>query len=111
MGIQRNMAAVMRAYKEQQGLSLAEFSAALEISRSALQEYLAGTGNPNLSTIEHMAEKMGISPLLLVAGDYSSEPLQAMRIFLEFDARLSRLDNDKRAVAVQLLLQYLALWS
>ena len=56
MEIQENMAAVIHALKEKRGQSLTELSEDLEISRSALQEYLAGNGNPTLATVEHLAE-------------------------------------------------------
>ena len=46
MEIQENMAQVIHALKEKRGQSLTELSEDLEISRSALQEYLAGTGTP-----------------------------------------------------------------
>ena len=37
---------------------MTEFSEELEISHSALQEYLSGAGSPNLTTVEHIAQKL-----------------------------------------------------
>ena len=71
MQIQHNMATVIRVVKEARGESLAEFSAELEISRSSLQEYLSGHGNPNISTVEHLADKLGVDPIFLLTGTLS----------------------------------------
>ena len=72
MEIQENMAAVIHALKEKRGQSLTELSEDLEISRSALQEYLAGNGNPTLATVEHLAERLGIPSVALVSGTLPS---------------------------------------
>ena len=78
MQIQQNMATVIRVVKEARGEYLAEFSAKLEISRSSLQEYLSGHGNPNISTIEHLAEKLGVDPIFLLTGTRPSDEMDSL---------------------------------
>ena len=73
MNIQQNIAAFLSAYKRQKGLSAAEFSEDLEISRSVLQDYLAGRCNPRADTIEHIAKKLNVSPAALVSGGLISQ--------------------------------------
>ena len=58
MGIQENMSKSIRSLKEVQHKSLVELSEELEISRSTLQKYLDGHGNPSLKMVEHLAEKL-----------------------------------------------------
>ena len=93
MEIQENMAAVIHALKEKRGQSLTELSEDLEISRSALQEYLAGNGNPTLATVEHLAERLGIPSVALVS----------LKL-------LSGLSADQRRRFTELLGEMLTLW-
>ena len=53
MGIRNNLAAALRFVMIIKHLTLAEFAEKLEISRSALQEYLKMRGNPSIATVEH----------------------------------------------------------
>ena len=48
------------------GKKLEPFAEELQIARSSLQKYLNGTGNPNIETVEHMADKMKISVYALI---------------------------------------------
>lgn len=111
MEIQQNMANVIRAMKETRGVSLAEFSAELEISRSALQEYLSGTGNLNLSTVEHLAEKLGVDPLVLLTGVFSYDELSALLIIVDQLHFLSTLDGSSRIQFAQKFLELVRLWN
>ena len=67
MSIRENLARRLREIKEELGLSLTEFSEELEISRTLLQAILAGKANPRADTIEHIAKKLKISPISLLA--------------------------------------------
>lgn len=110
MEIQKNMAAVMRAIKENRGKSLGEFSADLEISRSALQEYLSGTGNPNLSTIDHIAHKLGVDTLFLISGSFTYDQAKVLLQLLNTLELLSELSPAKRQRFAELLLDLILLW-
>lgn len=68
MGLQENIAATIRAVMERKHRSLTEFSEELGISRTALYDYLKARGNPSAATIEHIAEKLEISPAALMTG-------------------------------------------
>lgn len=110
MEIQKNMAAVIHAIKEKQGKSLTELSEELEISRSALQEYLAGNGNPTLSTVEHLAEKLGIPSVALVAGTVPTDQFDVLMTLLDSLQLLSGLSVAQRRRFTELLEEMLALW-
>ena len=69
-----NLARKLRKIKEERGLSVAEFSEELGISRSALQSILTGKGNPRTDTIEHIAKKLNTSPVLLLMSSCDMEP-------------------------------------
>lgn len=111
MQIQQNMATVIRVMKEARGESLAEFSAELEISRSSLQEYLSGQGNPNLSTVEHLADKLGVDPLFLLTGALPGNELNALVRLLNQLSFLSERDADSRIQFAQKLLELVHLWN
>ncbi|MDD3193711.1 MAG: helix-turn-helix transcriptional regulator [Oscillospiraceae bacterium] len=110
MDIQRNMAAVIRALKEESGKSLNEFSAELEISRSTLQEYLSGGGNPNAATIEHLARKLGVDTSVLVSGAFSQGQLDILLKLLGTLQLLSELTPERRRRFAELLLEMVLLW-
>lgn len=111
MQIQQNMATVIRVVKEARGESLAEFSAKLEISRSSLQEYLSGHGNPNISTIEHLAEKLGVDPIFLLTGTRPSDEMDSLLRMINQLSYLSRLDTDNRILFVEKLLELVHIWN
>lgn len=110
MGIQENIAAVIRAIKEARHKSLAELSEELEISRSALQEYMAGTGNPRIDTIEHLANKLGVDPVFLVSNSFDSSQLKTVLALLDTIEIASNLPAPKRQRFAELLLEIVSLW-
>ncbi len=110
MEIQKNIAAVMRAFKEERGKTMTEFSDYLEISRSALQEYLSGNGNPNVTTLEHLAKKLEIDPSLLICGAFSQGQLTILLKLLDMLKLISGLEVEQRCRFGQLLLEMVSLW-
>lgn len=74
MSICEILARKLRQIKEERGLSVVAFSEELDISRSALQTILSGKGNPRTDTIEHIAKKLNISPIVLLAPPSDLEP-------------------------------------
>ena len=66
MSIKENLARNLKNYMTENGKKLDPFAEELQIARSSLQKYLNGTGNPNMDTIEQMAEKMKISICALI---------------------------------------------
>lgn len=111
MEIQRNMANVIRALKEASGKSLSEFSEELEVSRSALQEYLSGEGNPSAATIEHLAKKLGVDASFLISGVLSGDQIEILLMLLDILKLLSGLSPERRIRFVQLLLEMVSLWN
>ena len=83
MGIQENMSKSIRSLKEVQHKSLVELSEELEISRSTLQKYLDGHGNPSLKMVEHLAEKLHVDPIFLLTEMF--EPSQQEVVLLLMD--------------------------
>ena len=67
MSICEILALKLREIKEERGLSVVEFSEQLDISRSALQAILTCKGNPRTDTIEHIASRLGVSPISLLS--------------------------------------------
>lgn len=110
MNLNKNLAAVLNIIKSEHQKSMTEFSEELEISRSALQEYLAGSGNPNLTTIEHIAQKLNVNPYFLLLGDFNEEQLGAFMKMIEILSLLSDLPSEKRKRFAELLLKIISLW-
>lgn len=110
MGIQQNVAKMMRAFKTAENKSTAEFSEELEISRSTLQTYLNGTGNPSLSMLDHIAERLDVDPMVLVSDGFSHDPTDMMLLMLRTMNVVDMLSEEKRRVLAKLFLQILSLW-
>lgn len=110
MGIQDNIADMMRAIKESRGKSMADFSEELEISPSTLQEYLKGAGNPTIKMVQRLAEKMGVDPLALMAGRVEPEQYQLTLLMLDTIQAVSVLPQPKRLRFAELFLELVQLW-
>ena len=110
MGIQKNMALIIRAYKERKRLSTADLSDQLEVSRSTLQDYLNETGNPRADTIDHIAEKLNLDPAVLVTGVFDQSQLRIIMLFLDTIDAISILSSARRNRFSQLFLEMISLW-
>lgn len=111
MGIQKNMALVIRTYKERKKLSTADLSDQLEVSRSTLQEYLNETGNPRADTIDHIAEKLGMDSAVLVTGVFDQSQLRIIMLFLDTINEVSKLSKKQKHRFSQLFLEMISLWN
>ena len=61
MDIRENFSENLKEIMKERKMSLDEFADFLGISRSMLQVYLKGEGNPRLDTLEEIAKKLEIS--------------------------------------------------
>ena len=110
MDLNKNFSTILNIIKSEHQKSMTEFSEELEISRSALQEYLSGAGNPNLTTVEHIAQKLNVSPCFLLLGDFKDEQLSAFLTMIDIFSLLSDLPTEKRKKFAELLLEMISLW-
>ena len=110
MGIQQNMADMMHIIKEKKGISLAEFSKELEISCSTLQEYLNAQGNPTIQMVEHIAHKLELDPIALMAGLFEPNQTKILLSLLDSIQGLSHLPQQKKHKFAELLQQIIQLW-
>ena len=111
MNLNKNFSTILNIIKSERQKSMTEFSEELEISRSALQEYLSGVGNPNLTTIEHIAQKLNVSPYFLLLGDFNEEQLKAFLKMMDILSFLSDLPTEKRKRFAELLFEMISLWN
>ncbi len=65
--LHENLAGNLAAARRLRQKSLSQFAEELAISRSSLQDMLKGEGNPTLSTVELVAGRLGLDPLLLLS--------------------------------------------
>ena len=109
--MQQNMAAVIRTIMEKRNQSLDKFSEELEISRSMLQEYLKGKGNPCIKTIIHLSKKLGIEPAFLLTGMRNQELHDLVLPLLDTVQKVSELKGEKKVRFTELFLEMVQLWS
>lgn len=71
LNVKTNIASCLTNFKDKNKMSLINLAEFLEISRSTLQKYLKGTGNPSIDILQHMADKMNMDILQLICGPAS----------------------------------------
>ena len=111
MGLQENMAVAIRTVMLQRRKSLTEFSEELEISRTALYDFLKAKGNPSAATIEHLADKMGVSPAALMTGLLELDQREIVLQLLDTIHGVAELPEEKRIYFAELFLEMVKLWS
>lgn len=110
MGIQHNMATIIRLIMQQRQKTLAEFSEELEISRSALQAYLREEGNPSISTVEHLAKKLDVDPAVLVTGLFEPDQAKITLMLFEIIRDVAELPEDKKQQFGERIAAVIELW-
>lgn len=96
MSMIENMAQTMRLYMEQRNKSTAAFSDELEIARSTLRQYIEGTGNPSLSTVEHIAQKLDVDPVMLICGNWEPQGTSTAVRVLQTTMAVAELSAEDR---------------
>lgn len=110
MGLQENMSETMGQLKQEHNLSTEEFSSKLDVSKASLQSYLCGRGNPSLGTVDHMAERLGIDPIILVSGKSANLSLSSVRQLLDTIATVVALPQERKEKFAELFFQIVSLW-
>lgn len=72
MPIVESIALALQQYKAEHRISIAVMAKRLEIAESSLQSYIKGKANPRASTIQLLADKMGLSAAELISGSTPS---------------------------------------
>lgn len=111
MGMQENMADILRAKRKLSGQSIDVWAEELGIAPSSLQDYLKGEGNPTVKMVEHLAEKLGVDPLALVSGNVEPEQYQTALLLLETIRAVSVLPLPDRIRFAELFLDMMQLFS
>lgn len=109
--LQENIATAIRTIMEKRNKSLTEFSEELGISRTALYDYLRGRGNPSIETLEHIAEKLGVSPAVLMTGLFDLDRREITLLLLDTIHEVAELPEAKRLRFAELFLEMVKLWN
>ena len=67
MSINKNISDFIRRYKDEHQMSISEIAEELSITRSSVQLYLKGQGNPRADTLDLLAEKCGVSAAEIIS--------------------------------------------
>ena len=67
MSLSSNFSKNLSSMRKSCNSTLTEFAEEISVSRSYLQSALNGSCNPTLDTVEHIAEKLQVSPDLLLS--------------------------------------------
>lgn len=111
MGIQQNMADMLRMIMTMKNMTLSECAEALEISRSTLQDYLKAQGNPTTLMIEHLTEKLDIAPAVLLTGLLETDRRDVILLLLQTIREVAALPQDRQLRFAHLFLEMALLWN
>lgn len=110
MEIQRNMSIILNMFRTCRKQSLSEFAGDLEISRSHLQALLAQKSSPRIDTVEHIANKLGVEPYVLLSGTFVDAQIDVIEQLLGLIASLGEIPDDKRREFAKLMCEIVKLW-
>lgn len=110
MSIQENMADLLCAKRKLSGQSINEWAEELGIAPSTLQEYMKGNGNPTVKMVEHLGEKIGVDPIVLLTGDIGPKQLQTALLLLDTIQEVAILPQPRRLRFAEQFLELVQLW-
>ncbi len=96
MRLCHNLAIIVKTKQRELGLSNVEMARRTGISRATLTGILRGEGNPRLSTVERIAEKLGLDPVRLHCFAHNDEERVFLEQTLEMVDKAGDLSPDKR---------------
>ena len=104
------MSDFLSAYKETSGKSNSELAEEMQISRSILRDYLKGDGNPRLSTVEHLADRLKVNPILFLAGTFEKDSTEIVLLLFNSVREVVSLPESKRKQFAEHFLNMLSLF-
>lgn len=107
--LNQNLARNLRLVYQARRTTLVEFSRELGIGHSTLRNILHGQGNSTLSTVEQIAQSLGVAPQVLLTGQHTEDRLLSALLLLEAVDCLKPLDPGQQKQASILLSQLLEL--
>ena len=105
MEMRRIFAENLQAKRERLGQNIEAFAEELEISRSELQKYLHGTGNPTMDKIERIAKKIDVEPMDLLFTPMNADRPQAKELLRKITEVMQSLDPEQRHILAEGLLE------
>ena len=81
--LNQNLARNLRLVYQARRTTLVEFSRELGIGHSTLRNILHGQGNSTLSTVEQIAQSLGVAPQVLLTGQHTEDRLLSALLLLE----------------------------
>ena len=107
--LNQNLTRNLRLVYQARRTTLVEFSRELGIGHSTLRNILHGQGNSTLSTVEQIAQSLGVAPQVLLTGQHTEDRLLSALLLLEAVDCLKPLDPGQQKKASILLSQLLEL--
>lgn len=107
--LNQNLTRNLRLVYQARRTTLVEFSRELGIGHSTLRNILHGQGNSTLSTVEQIAQSLGVAPQVLLTGQHTEDRLLSALLLLEAVDCHKPLDPGQQKQASILLSQLLEL--
>ena len=97
--LNQNLTRNLRLVYQARRTTLVEFSRELGIGHSTLRNILHGQGNSTLSTVEQIAQSLGVAPQVLLTGQHTEDRLLSALLLLEAVDCLKPLDPGQQKQA------------
>ena len=102
MLLQQNFSNAMTVIKAARKLSITDFSAKTHVSRSTMQNILNGNCNLRMDTVEHIADRLGVHPAVLLFPNHSNSQLKFALLLLETLEAFLNLPKGRKLKAAKL---------
>lgn len=107
--VKHNIAKTLRRSMEVRHQTLMEFSEELNISKTALRQYLRGTANPTIETLATISDKLGMTPAELIADDPAG--VSQATLLLHAAQEIGSLPTEQQREGIRLFLALVDLFS
>lgn len=94
MDLQKNFSNSIKFIKASRNKSITDFSEELGIARSSLQTILKGDANPTIDTVEFIASRLQMDPLILLSTEKTYT--DSAMLIAEAIRTVALLDNEQR---------------
>ena len=110
MEIRNNLSQCLKIYKQARQITFEEFAKELDISKTTLQTYMKGTGNPTVDTWERIEAVIGSDIMGLASAPPNQAQLKAIHALVDMMDALSALSSGKKLQFADWLYNMIVLW-
>lgn len=111
MDLSANMAEFFRKFAAKHNMSISKLQIIVDVSRNTFYAYARGEGNPSLSSINCIADSLGVDPITILLGIYDPGGSKVSVLLLDTIRGVSELTPEDRQRFIKLFIrEMMRLW-